>query len=98
MIYCILSIPRPEICLITNLWNFRNLKSLDLSNNLIQEICGLETLHKLQKLNLSFNYITKIQGLQTLTDIQDLSLYENKIEDMLQNGAFTEKIQIFRAV
>ncbi|CAG0921405.1 unnamed protein product [Notodromas monacha] len=83
-----------EICLITNLWNFRNLKSLDLSNNLIQEICGLETLHKLQKLNLSFNYITKIQGLQTLTDIQDLSLYENKIE-VLENLDELKKLRIF---
>ena len=59
-----------------------NLTKLQLDNNIITKICGLEHLTKLKWLDLSFNMIEKIEGLETLTELEDLSLFDNKISKL----------------
>jgi len=56
-----------------------NLQELDLSNNSLTEIKGLDALVNLQKLDLSNNSITEIKGLDALTNLQVLWLYNNSI-------------------
>ena len=55
------------------------LTKLQLDNNIITRIQGLETLTKLRWLDLSFNMIEKIEGLETLRLLEDLSLFSNRI-------------------
>ena len=58
------------------------LVKLQLDNNIITKIQGLETLTKLRWLDLSFNLIEKIEGLENLVLLEDLSLYSNHIEKL----------------
>ena len=58
------------------------LVKLQLDNNIITKIQGLETLTKLKWLDLSFNLIEKIEGLESLVLLEDLSLYSNHIEKL----------------
>tara|TARA_B110000977_G_scaffold201034_1_gene293809 strand:- start:1657 stop:3576 length:1920 start_codon:yes stop_codon:yes gene_type:complete len=58
---------------------FRDLTKLQLDNNSITTIEGLDHLTQLKWLDLSFNQLEKIEGLQALTKLEDLSLYHNKI-------------------
>ena len=55
---------------------------LNLSDNEITEIKGLEQLTQLQKLYLSCNKITEIKGLEQLTQLQKLNLYHNNITEI----------------
>ncbi len=55
------------------------LVKLQLDNNIITKIEGLEGLVNLQWLDLSFNLITKIEGLDKCTKLTDLSLFKNRI-------------------
>lgn len=56
-----------------------HLQKLQLDNNIIEEIRGLDHLVNLQWLDLSFNRIKKIQGLEHLVNLTDLSLFQNSI-------------------
>ena len=58
------------------------LVKLQLDNNIITKIQGLESLHKLKWLDLSFNMIEKIEGLEKLTMLEDLSLFSNRIQKL----------------
>uniref|UniRef100_A0A2I3H3M4 Dynein regulatory complex subunit 3 n=1 Tax=Nomascus leucogenys TaxID=61853 RepID=A0A2I3H3M4_NOMLE len=62
-----------------NLWQFENLRKLQLDNNIIEKIEGLENLTHLVWLDLSFNNIETIEGLDTLVNLEDLSLFNNQI-------------------
>lgn len=55
------------------------LTKLQLDNNIITKIQGLECLVNLEWLDLSFNLITKIEGLDSCLKLQDLSLFKNRI-------------------
>jgi len=55
------------------------LTKLQLDNNIITKIQGLETLTELRWLDLSFNMIEKIEGLENLRQLEDLSLFSNRI-------------------
>ena len=55
------------------------LTKLQLDNNIITKIQGLESLVNLTWLDLSFNLIEKIEGLETLYQLEDLSLFSNRI-------------------
>ena len=68
-----------DIVEIDNLIGLDNLTKLQLDNNIITRIQGLETLTKLKWLDLSFNMIEKIEGLDTLRLLEDLSLFSNRI-------------------
>jgi hypothetical protein len=65
---------------IENLESFTQLTKLQLDNNQIERICGLNCLKNLTWLDLSFNKIEKIEGLEELNQLTDLSLANNKIE------------------
>ena len=56
-----------------------DLIKLQLDNNIITEIAGLESLTKLKWLDLSFNMIEQIKGLENLRELEDLSLFSNRI-------------------
>uniref|UniRef100_A0A8C9QRN9 Dynein regulatory complex subunit 3 n=1 Tax=Spermophilus dauricus TaxID=99837 RepID=A0A8C9QRN9_SPEDA len=68
-----------DILRIDNLWQFENLRKLQLDNNIIERIEGLENLVHLVWLDLSFNNIEAIEGLDTLVNLEDLSLFNNRI-------------------
>jgi protein phosphatase 1 regulatory subunit 7 len=59
-----------------------NLPYLELSNNQLTEIKGLETLVNLQQLYLYENRLTEIKGLDTLVKLQTLWLYDNQLSEI----------------
>ncbi len=56
---------------IRGLAHLKDLKELDLNNNLIREIEGLNSLTNLKTLNLRLNQIRNIKGLEGLTNLTD---------------------------
>ena len=68
-----------DIVEIDNLWGIESLIKLQLDNNIITRIQGLETLTQLKWLDLSFNMIEKIEGLDNLVMLEDLALFQNRI-------------------
>uniref|UniRef100_A0A8P4K0A3 Dynein regulatory complex subunit 3 n=1 Tax=Dicentrarchus labrax TaxID=13489 RepID=A0A8P4K0A3_DICLA len=75
---------------IDHLWEFTSLARLDLNNNHIEVIEGLDRLVNLTWLNLSFNIIEKIEGLESLRKLEVLNLSNNRISvienlDTLEN-------------
>lgn len=59
-----------------------DLIKLQLDNNIITNIAGLESLTKLKWLDLSFNMIESIKGLDNLRQLEDLSLFSNRITQL----------------
>lgn len=59
-----------------------NLKQLDLSGNLIDDIKAVSKLKKLKKLNLSNNFIIDVQPLSELSFLEHLDLSNNDISDV----------------
>ncbi|KAF2978737.1 hypothetical protein EK904_009584 [Melospiza melodia maxima] len=72
----------------------KNLTKLQLDNNVIEKIEGLESLVHLVWLDLSFNNIEVIEGLDTLVKLQDLSLYSNRIST-IEHMDTLQELQIF---
>ncbi|MDR0603263.1 MAG: leucine-rich repeat domain-containing protein [Bacteroidales bacterium] len=62
--------------------NLDEITHLNLKNNQIGEIKGLDKLTNLQELNLSSNKISEIKGLDKLTNLQILYLYNNQISEI----------------
>ena len=58
------------------------LQKLQLDNNIICRIQGLDHLVNLEWLDLSFNLIEKIEGVEKLTKLTDLSLFSNNISQI----------------
>ncbi|VDQ14436.1 unnamed protein product [Trichobilharzia regenti] len=99
-----------NILKIDNLWSFKLLVKLQLDNNIIERIEGIDHLSHLRwlgKINsfimrktcfcildLSFNNIEKIEGLQNLVNLEDLTLYNNRITS-LENMESLKKLQVF---
>ena len=67
---------------IDNIKDLCNLKILDLSNNKITSMNGIESLHKLNELYLMNNQINKLCNLNDLLNLEYLILYKNKISDI----------------
>ena len=59
---------------------FRDLTKLQLDNNALTKIEGLDHLTQLRWLDLSFNALTKMENLENLVKLEDLSLYHNQID------------------
>lgn len=74
-----LSLSYLNIVEIDNLVGLEKLVKLQLDNNIIMKIKGLDTLVNLQWLDLSFNSIQVIENLDFCYKISDLSLYSNHI-------------------
>ena len=82
---------------ITDISNIRGLNELspylydlDLSNNQIKEIKGLETLENLRFLYLEKNQITEIKGLESLKNLEELDLSENLITEIMGLDTLTK--------
>ncbi|MBB1523065.1 MAG: leucine-rich repeat domain-containing protein, partial [Clostridiales bacterium] len=67
---------------ITGLEKAKNIISLSLKNNMIENIDLLSKLINLRKLNLENNYIMNIEGLRNLTNLTELYLDDNAIENL----------------
>ncbi|KAM6913375.1 dynein regulatory complex subunit 3 [Lycodopsis pacificus] len=80
--------------MIDHLWEFTSLARLDLNNNIIEKIKGLDRLISLTWLNLSFNRIEKIEGLVSLRKLQVLNLSNNRIS-VIENMDTLEKLTHF---
>ena len=70
-----------RITVISGLADLRFLKILDLSNNLIQSIQGLENLN-IRELNLEGNKLTTLDGLTSLEKLTSLNVSKNLIESL----------------
>ena len=84
-----------DILRIENLWQFKNLRKLQLDNNIIEEIPenALESLTQLEWLDMSFNNIENITGLSKLVHLRDLSLAHNRIKTVCNLDALP-KLQV----
>uniref|UniRef100_A0A3Q2Q7U4 Dynein regulatory complex subunit 3 n=1 Tax=Fundulus heteroclitus TaxID=8078 RepID=A0A3Q2Q7U4_FUNHE len=72
--------------------DFTSLVRLDLNNNLIEKIWGLDHLTNLTWLNLSLNRIKNIEGLESLRKLQLLNLSNNQIS-LLENMDTLENLK-----
>ncbi len=68
--------------ILDNLYKFKNIYKLNLYNNNIPEIKGLDNLVNLQILYLCGNQITEIKGLDNLINLQELVLSTNQITEI----------------
>uniref|UniRef100_A0A0K0F6B8 Protein phosphatase 1 regulatory subunit 7 n=1 Tax=Strongyloides venezuelensis TaxID=75913 RepID=A0A0K0F6B8_STRVS len=73
-----------------------NLETLDLYDNQITAIKGLDKLTKLRVLDLSQNRIIKIEGLQNLVNLEELFLTYNKIKQIegLENNIKLTQLEL----
>ncbi|KAJ4931959.1 hypothetical protein JOQ06_010395 [Pogonophryne albipinna] len=83
-----------NILRIDHLWEFTSLARLNLNNNLIENIEGLDHLINLTWLDLSFNGIELIDGLESLQKLEVLNLSDNKIS-VLENMETLERLTHF---
>lgn len=65
-----------------NYSDLKNITSLDLSNQGITDITGIENCVNLKSLDLSYNQITSVEPLLKLYNLKDLNLSHNKISDI----------------
>lgn len=70
-----------------------NLRDLDLSNNDIERIEGLNNLKKLRVLNLQCNKISKIEGISTLKALEVLNISRNLIDEIPQTILHLSNLQ-----
>uniref|UniRef100_A0A3P8WD61 Dynein regulatory complex subunit 3 n=1 Tax=Cynoglossus semilaevis TaxID=244447 RepID=A0A3P8WD61_CYNSE len=83
-----------NILMISHLKDLTSLTRLDLNNNMIERIEGVDHLRNLTWLNLSFNRIKKIEGLDSLTKLELLNLTDNKIS-AIENMDSLQKLTNF---
>lgn len=76
--------------------DLKDITSLDLSNQGITDISGLQNCVNLQSLDLSYNQITSVEPLLDLYDLKDLNLSHNKISDVsyLSNLTCLEQLNL----
>jgi len=79
-----------------NYSDLKNITALDLSNQGITDITGLENCMNLKSLDLSYNQITSVKPLLKLYDLKDLNLSHNKISDVsyFSNLTSLEKLNL----
>ncbi|KAM4534565.1 dynein regulatory complex subunit 3 [Fundulus diaphanus] len=92
--YISLCVEFKEISKMEFLRDFTSLVRLDLNNNLIEKIWGLDHLTNLTWLNLSLNRIKNIEGLDSLRKLQLLNLSNNQIS-LLENMDTLENLSHF---
>ncbi|KKK42096.1 hypothetical protein LCGC14_1840820 [marine sediment metagenome] len=69
--------------------NIIRIEELDLSNNLISDIKGIEKFSNLKYLKLDNNQVTNVEGLKHLKDLHTLYLRNNKISEIKGFENFT---------
>ena len=72
-----------KISVIKNLEKFENLEILNLGNNFITKINGLEDLRKIKELSLYTNQIEVIENLDSLENLEKLNIDYNLITEIL---------------
>lgn len=72
----------PDICSLLNQLDLSRIVSLDLSNNNIQQVSGLDCLPSLADLNLSNNQIDSLLGFPLMENLERLDLARNKLKDL----------------
>ncbi|CAL6055094.1 Leucine-rich_repeat protein [Hexamita inflata] len=77
-----LNISGLNICTLSNLCDFALLTKLDVSNNALERLTGLDLLVSLEVLDASFNKLSTLEGVDKLIHLTDLSLNKNKISNM----------------
>ncbi|KAF6770789.1 hypothetical protein AHF37_10661 [Paragonimus kellicotti] len=78
---------------ISHLQRMENLIFLDLSNNQLNSICGLNDLVSLRVLLLPKNHIRRIQGLDQLLKLEVLDLHQNHIR-RIENLAHLTRLRL----
>ena len=72
-------IPRKYIKNYKSRFNFSKLKILDISNNKLTSIIGIQNFIKLRKINLKENEISKIDSLDKLNDLYYINISNNNL-------------------
>ena len=72
-------VPKKYIKIFKSRFNFSNLKILDISNNKLENINGIQNMVKLRKINLKDNFITKLDSLDKLNDLYNINISNNKL-------------------
>jgi hypothetical protein len=62
--------------------HYEKIKELDLSNNLITNLRGIEKFKTVKKLNLDNNLLQQIESITSLTDLEILSLKNNQLSNL----------------
>ena len=62
--------------------DYEKVTELDLEDNQLTDVTGLENLTQLESLNLHFNQLTDVKGLVKLTQLTKLGLHDNKLTDV----------------
>jgi len=83
-----------NILKVDNLWQLTKLTKLQLDNNIIEKIEGLDCLTNLKWLDLSFNNIEMLDGLSKLSKLEDLTLFNNRIS-LLENMDSLTNLHVF---
>lgn len=68
-----------NICTLSNMADFSMLIKLDVSNNALERLDGLQFLKSLEVLDASFNKLTSVEGVEKLVRLTDLTLNNNRI-------------------
>ncbi len=72
----------PDICALLDAVDLRGIVSLDLSNNQIQNVAGLDCLPSLKDLNLSNNQIDSFVGFPLMENLEKLNIAKNQLTDL----------------
>lgn len=72
----------PDVCRLLNPTDLRKVQSLDLSDNRISSISGLDCLPNLIELDLSNNNIDSLIGFPLMANLKKLNLARNKLKDL----------------
>ena len=67
--------------------NYSLTKELDLSNNLIRNVKGIENFTTLEKLNLNNNKLSSLEGFDKLNNLKVLSLRNNELTTLKELGS-----------
>lgn len=72
----------PDICRLLNLQDLQKITTIDLSDNYIQEVNGLNCLPNLRELDLSGNDIDSLVWFPIMANLKKLNLARNALKDL----------------
>ena len=72
----------PDICKLLDAVDLRGIVSLDLSDNQIQQVSGLDCLPSLKDLNLSNNQVDSLVWFPLMENLEKLNLAKNKLTNL----------------
>jgi Leucine-rich repeat (LRR) protein len=90
----ILSLRDCYLCNLGLIKNYKSLKKLDLSLNIIEDLSFLKSFKNLTVLNLSYNNISDLYFLKGMNHLEELNLRNNQIKDITALKDFKELINL----